>query len=840
MYSKLFLFISIAILSFINLCAQDRIVIEGLPEDSCNVTYSLFNYVGKTPMWESAIHYKDNYGKKAVILTSQPVTIYPLFILQGNYPYVAESGDSIRLQYFNRKAIFTGKGAEKFNLVNSISAVRDSFNNLYKDTYYDTRSMDEYWTFSCHLDEQLREIGKIIDLYRDNISESCLERLKANVVSDIEFERVSKFYALAAKSRELNINNNQLLKVMDSTLSNDMALWLRSVSNNIDNVNYYYIYSCAEVFIRKYKFDFSNTNINTTSKRRLACYNYLKDNLKGNIRNKLLTYIVYNKAVADVGFTIETEYMLNDYYGTNVDSISKEWMRIHEDNARKLSEGDIAPDFCLSDKLGREIKKEDFLGKVVLLCFLGNDSTKHLGVISMLRSISNNFKNEDGWVSLIINKDHSKLDKEIPADRNIVQLHDENKGIVPIKKAYRIKKDDPGRIFLIDVNGSIVSDSLCYMEGCIGESLSLINDQLVFTNDGPYIIEDNKNKIAYSIQSSNVVSERVDSFGGENYISVHADQPKKLFNVILKSQVNEEPSEFKSAEKLYVLSDIEGNFKAFRELLIAGGIIDQDYNWTFGDGHLVLLGDFFDRGKQVTECLWLIYMLEQKSMEKGGYVHFILGNHEVMNLSGDDRYVQTKYKTNAKKLYKRYQDLFGNNSELGKWLRTKNVVEKIGDMLFVHAGLSEKIVESTLSLSVINSITRKYIDSSDIVKRSTDSLIKTIFNTKTSPFWYRQYYQDKEVKIYSNGQKVYKSSMDLIDKTLQKFGVNKIVTGHTIVSDTISLHYMSKVINVDTQHAASKSEALLVEKDKLYRIDAQRGKFFLAQRKNSVDVYEAD
>ncbi len=49
----------------------------------------------------------------------------------------------------------------------------------------------------------------------------------------------------------------------------------------------------------------------------------------------------------------------------------------------------------------------------------------------------------------------------------------------------------------------------------------------------------------------------------------------------------------------------------------------------------------FDRGEQVTECLWRIYSLEKKAKSAGGYVHFIL-EITVMNLQGDHLYVQAK------------------------------------------------------------------------------------------------------------------------------------------------------------------------------------------------------
>jgi hypothetical protein len=110
--------------------------------------------------------------------------------------------------------------------------------------------------------------------------------------------------------------------------------------------------------------------------------------------------------------------------------------------------------------------------------------------------------------------------------------------------------------------------------------------------------------------------------------------PGKTFPVRLKEKDGGcKKVNTKKVNKLIAISDIEGNFMAFTETAAANGVIDTNFNWTFGEGHLVLTGDFFDRGTQVTEVLWLIYSLEEKAKDAGGYVHYILGNHEIMNLS---------------------------------------------------------------------------------------------------------------------------------------------------------------------------------------------------------------
>ncbi len=90
-------------------------------------------------------------------------------------------------------------------------------------------------------------------------------------------------------------------------------------------------------------------------------------------------------------------------------------------------------------------------------------------------------------------------------------------------------------------------------------------------------------------------------------------------------------------EKVFVVSDIEGNFEALTDLLRAAGVVDEKLRWAFGNGHFVFLGDLLDRGSQVTECLWLLYDLEAQAEAAGGVSHFVLGNHEVMNFVGDFR-----------------------------------------------------------------------------------------------------------------------------------------------------------------------------------------------------------
>lgn len=101
---------------------------------------------------------------------------------------------------------------------------------------------------------------------------------------------------------------------------------------------------------------------------------------------------------------------------------------------------------------------------------------------------------------------------------------------------------------------------------------------------------------------------------------------------------------------VFFVADTHGEYEILAELLQAQGIVDRELRWSFGRGHLVFLGDVFDRGPNQTEILWLIYQLEAEAARAGGGVHLLLGNHEAMVLRGDERYLNPRYSQTAKAL----------------------------------------------------------------------------------------------------------------------------------------------------------------------------------------------
>ena len=335
------------------------------------------------------------------------------------------------------------------------------------------------------------------------------------------------------------------------------------------------------------------------------------------------------------------------------------------------------------------------------------------------------------------------------------------------------------------------------------------------TNDGPYILYKGDSMHVYHIDSGSQVNLRSKSLPlsarNMEVLQVATDEPGKFFEVRLKSKLENEKAEYARPKKMLVLSDIEGNFGAFRKLLQAAGVIDTNCQWIFGDGHLVLVGDFVDRGNMVTELHWLIYALEDQAAAAKGKVHYILGNHEIMNMSGDLNYLHAKYQRNSKLLDLNYMHLVGPESEIGRWLATKNIAERIGNLLFVHAGMSGYMNLMALPLKEVNSMARPYY--TDSTFKYPDQKIELLFSDY-GPFWYRGYYAGQS-----------KASRAQIDSTLTIYNVKHIVTGHTIVAPHIATYHEGKVIDIDVHHASGHSEGLLIEKNEMIRIN-QNGERF--------------
>ena len=79
----------------------------------------------------------------------------------------------------------------------------------------------------------------------------------------------------------------------------------------------------------------------------------------------------------------------------------------------------------------------------------------------------------------------------------------------------------------------------------------------------------------------------------------------------------------------YIISDIHGNYRAFRNLLLHAQLIDESNQWIGGETCLFLLGDYVTSGPESKQVIDLIRSLECQVPDQ---VIALLGNHELLLL----------------------------------------------------------------------------------------------------------------------------------------------------------------------------------------------------------------
>lgn len=270
--------------------------------------------------------------------------------------------------------------------------------------------------------------------------------------------------------------------------------------------------------------------------------------------------------------------------------------------------------------------------------------------------------------------------------------------------------------------------------------------------------------------------------------------------------------------RLLMLSDIEGQFDKFTDLLRAQGVIGDDLHWRYGDGHVALVGDFVDRGEDMTPVLWLIYRMEEEARVAGGRVHYVLGNHEQLAMSGKKGYWPRRLVALAQALGDDGDErLFSPQTVLGAWLHSKPVLAKVGDHLLVHGGVSQTFLALGLDVDVANQAARMHLNTP---VEAMPMQVKALLG-RDGLTWYRGMAMpgDKEHAIEDD-------PLAHLRQVTAYFGVKRVAIAHTIVPD-VALEQQGMLLRLDVHHAEQVSQAALYEHGQLWRVDARGGRVLL-------------
>lgn len=287
---------------------------------------------------------------------------------------------------------------------------------------------------------------------------------------------------------------------------------------------------------------------------------------------------------------------------------------------------------------------------------------------------------------------------------------------------------------------------------------------------------------------------------------------------------------FNDVRRVVAFADVHGAYQELLSILRETAVIDESLHWRGGDTHLVSLGDLLDRGPDSRKVLDLLMRLESEARDAGGAVHVILGNHEVMNIVGDLRYVSSAeyaafaggvddtLREQAWQLvqqqepavlradfdamypagYFAHRQAFSPAGQYGAWLLTKPFLLTINDTAFVHAGLPEMVARLGLDATnqTLHAQLGEYLQAWESIETELALARPPGFQERPQALAARgaeqhaatlRAMQDREIftpkgPTWFRGQALCHplAEAENLDQALAALGVARVVEGHTV------------------------------------------------------------
>lgn len=354
-------------------------------------------------------------------------------------------------------------------------------------------------------------------------------------------------------------------------------------------------------------------------------------------------------------------------------------------------------------------------------------------------------------------------------------------------------------------------------------------------------------------------------------------------------------------QRVVAVGDVHGDADALAGILQLAGVIDANRHWCGGATIFVQAGDLLDRGDHDREVLELMMALEKEAPKSGGRVIALLGNHEFMNLVGDLRYVSPvslseysagnsdKVRSNAYQRYSAWakeraktvgvppapqqeaewdahhpvgfveqREQFSPKGKYGRWLRQRPAVAQVGDLIFVHGGISPALeVTGVAELNErIRAELRRFDErSSDLERRgivlpfftleeminaaaaelkagaSDPQLHAELKDLVQYDRWYA-YRDDGPLWFRGYSQWSEEEGAGPLTALLARYGAKHIIVGHSIQSDyRIRQRFGGQVFLIDTaisrHYSGGRPSALVIENGRFTALYADGPKILL-------------
>ena len=210
------------------------------------------------------------------------------------------------------------------------------------------------------------------------------------------------------------------------------------------------------------------------------------------------------------------------------------------------------------------------------------------------------------------------------------------------------------------------------------------------------------------------------------------------------------PTDLEAPPRMIVIGDLHGDIAMLCSCLYMASIINTKMEWIAQppNTYVVQMGDQLDSVSRDSQEPWeklddvklmeFTDKLDQVARKKGGRFISMIGNHELMNLQGNFMYVSSHSMARSGGSQGRFQR-FKPGGSYATLLSKRNVIQKIGSLLFCHAGLLPHHLDLVGNhLETINNLYRKFALNQPM-NPMEEHMVNELFVSELSLLWNRLY-----------------------------------------------------------------------------------------------------
>ena len=214
------------------------------------------------------------------------------------------------------------------------------------------------------------------------------------------------------------------------------------------------------------------------------------------------------------------------------------------------------------------------------------------------------------------------------------------------------------------------------------------------------------------------------------------------------------------------IPDIHGDLGRLQSAFQLANLTDSKNKWRAPAGTVVVqTGDLVDRGDEIKGIFTFLQAVEDQAAAAGSVLHRLLGNHEVMNLMGDLRYV-TRGDLASFGGHTARAAAFAQDGPIGAWLMRARICVEVAGTVFVHAGIHPRY--ASLGCEGINA--RAAEELSRAVPRGGE---RRTFRSRSAML------EDEEGPVWYRGLAESDDCLEL-QRSLSALRARRMVVGHTI------------------------------------------------------------